>query len=61
MQGTPSTAPNTDSAIKKAATLGHRKGMTIASLNVNSLLIDAIRMLVNELGIHILAINETRQ
>ena len=36
--------------------------MTIASLNVNSLLlhIDEIRMLVNELGIHILALNETK-
>ena len=62
MQCTPSTALNTDTAIKKAATLGHRKGITIASLNVNSLLlhIDEIRMLVNELGIHILAINETK-
>ena len=36
--------------------------MTIASLKVNSLLlhIDEIRMLVNELGIHILALNETK-
>ena len=36
--------------------------MTIASLNVNSLLlhIDEIRMLVNELGIHILALNENK-
>ena len=36
--------------------------MTIATLNVNSLLrhIDEIRMLVKELGIHILAINETK-
>ena len=36
--------------------------MTIASLNVNSLLlhIDEIRMLVSELGIHILALNETK-
>ncbi len=36
--------------------------MTIASLNVNSLLlhVDEIRMLLNELGIHILAINETK-
>ena len=43
-------------------TLGHRKGMTIASINVNSLLlhIDEVRMLVNELGIHILALNETK-
>ena len=36
--------------------------MPIASLNVNSLLlhIDEIRMLINELGIHILALNETK-
>ena len=36
--------------------------MTIASLNVNSLLlhIDEIRILVKELGIQILAINETK-
>ena len=36
--------------------------MTIASLNVNSLLlhIDEIRMFVNELGIHILVLNETK-
>ena len=41
---------------------GHRKGMAIASLNVNSLLlhIDEIRMLVKDLGVHILAINETK-
>ena len=42
--------------------LGHRKGMVIASLNVNSLLlhIDEIRTLVKDLGIHILVINETK-
>ena len=36
--------------------------MVIASLNVNSLLlhVDEIRMLVKELGIHILALNETK-
>ena len=36
--------------------------MVIASLNVNSLLlhIDEIRLLVKELGIHILALNETK-
>ena len=62
MQGSHLTAQNSDTAIKKAATLGHRKGMAIASLNVNSLLldIDEIRMLVNELGIRVLAINETK-
>ena len=42
--------------------LRHRKGMAITSLNVNSLLlhIDEIRTLVMDLGIHILAINETK-
>ena len=42
--------------------LGHRKGIVIASLNVNSLMlhIDEIRLLINDLGIHILAINETK-
>ena len=42
--------------------LGHRKGVVVASLNVNSLLlhIDEIRATVKELGIHILAINETK-
>ena len=56
------TAPQTGPPTKRVTTLGHRKGMTIASLNVNNLLlhIDEIRMLVNELGIHILAFNETK-
>ena len=56
------TAPQTGSATKRVTTLGHRNGMTIASLHVNSLLlhIDEVRMLVNELGIHILALNETK-
>ena len=42
--------------------LGHRKGVVVATLNVNSLLlhIDEIRLIVKELGIHILAINETK-
>ena len=36
--------------------------MPIASINVNSLLrhIDLIRLLINDLGIHILAVNETK-
>ena len=56
------TASQTGPPTKRVTALGHRKGMTIASLNVNSLLlhIDEIRMLVNELGIHILALNETK-
>ena len=42
--------------------LGHRKGMAIASLNVNSLQLhlDEIICLVNENGIHTLAVNETK-
>ena len=57
------TAPQTGPPTKRLTTLGHRKGMTIAFLNVNSLLlhIDEIRMLVNELGIHILALQERIQ
>ena len=42
--------------------LGHRKGMVIASLNVNSLKLhlDEIKCLVNEKGIHILAVNKAK-
>ena len=42
--------------------LGHRKGMVIASLNVNSLLLhlDEVKLLLHEKGIHILAVNETK-
>ena len=42
--------------------LGHRKGMVIASLNVNGLHLhlDEIKCLVNEKVIHILAENETK-
>eukprot|EP00794_Sanderia_malayensis_P005200 gene5201-5855_t len=42
--------------------LGHRKGVVVATLNVNSLLhhIDEIRLIIKDLGIHILAINETK-
>ena len=57
----PSAQSHTPSANSISA-LGHRKGMAIASLNVNSLLlhIDEIRTLIKDLGIHILAINETK-
>ncbi len=43
-------------------TLGNKKGVVVASLNVNSLLlhIDEIRLLVKDHGIHVLAINETK-
>ena len=42
--------------------LGHRKRIAIASLNVNSLLfhIDEVRTLIRHIGLHILAINETK-
>ena len=42
--------------------LGFRKGLSIASLNVNSLQLhfDEIQCLANELGIHVLALNETK-
>ena len=42
--------------------LGHRKGMAIGSINVNSLLlhIDEVRQLIKEKGFHILAIYETK-
>ena len=45
-----------------ATGLGSSKGIVVASLNVNSLMlhIDEIRLLIKELGIHILAINETK-
>ena len=62
MQNVPPTASRMQLSIDSLSTLGHRKGMVIASLNVNSLLlhVDEIRMLVKELGIHILALNETK-
>ena len=49
-------------SINGTSALGHRKGISIASLNVNSLLfyIDEVRTLMQDLGLHILAINETR-
>ena len=42
--------------------LGFRKGMVIASLNINSLPahIDEIKILLQEQNIHILALNETK-
>ena len=61
MQNVPPTASQTQLSTDSFSTFGHRKGMVIASLNANSLLlhIDEIRKLVKELGIHILALNET--
>ena len=42
--------------------MGYKKGMAIASLNVNGLRshLDEIQLLINNLGIHILALNETK-
>ena len=42
--------------------LGFKKGMAIASLNVNSLRshLGEVQLLINNLGIHILALNETK-
>ena len=42
--------------------LGFKKGMVIASLNVNSLRshLDEVQLLIRNLGIHILALNETK-
>ena len=42
--------------------LGFKKGMAIASLNVNGLRshLDEVQLLVRNLGIHILALNETK-
>ena len=42
--------------------LGFRKGLAIASLNVNELLgcLDEVELLLNNLGIHFLALNEAK-
>ena len=42
--------------------IGYKKGMAIASQNVNGLRshLDEVRLLTNNLGIHILALNETK-
>ena len=42
--------------------IGYRKGMAIASLNVDGLLshLDEIKVLVNNVGMNILALNETK-
>ena len=42
--------------------MGYRKGMAIASLNVNGLRshLDEVKILMTDLGIHILALNETK-
>ena len=57
----PPSAISHSSSEKQGSGPRHKKGMVIASFNVNSLLlhIDEIRTLVKDLGIHILAIKET--
>ena len=42
--------------------MGYTKGMAIASLNVNGLRshLDKVKILMTDLGIHILALNETK-
>ncbi len=42
--------------------LGYRKGMVIAALNVKGLRnhLDEVQLLIYSLGIHILALNETK-
>ena len=61
-QQDPPSAISHSSSENQGSGLGHRKGIVIASLNVNNLLlqIDKICTLVKDLGIHILAINETK-
>ena len=42
--------------------LGYKKGMAIASLNINGLRshLDELKLMIKDLGIHILALNETK-
>ena len=60
--GPSASVPLHSHVTNSSTTLGFKKGMAIASINVNSLLrhIDEIRLLVKDLGIHILAVNETK-
>ena len=55
---------NQDTTLKGGSRqhLGYRKGMSIASLNVNSLRrhYDEIKLLLKNLGIHVLALKETK-
>ena len=55
---------NQDTTLKGGSRqhLGYRKGMSIASLNVNSLRrrYDEIKLLLKNLGINVLALNETK-
>ena len=42
--------------------LGFKKGMAIASLNINGLRshLDEVQLLIRDLGIHIIVLNETK-
>ena len=62
VQHAPPSPISHNSSESQGLRLGHKKGMVIASFIVNSLLlhIDEIRTLLKDLGIHILAINETK-
>ena len=62
VQQDPPSAISHNSSESQGLGLGHKKDTVIASFNVNSPLlhIDEIRTLVMDVGIHILAINETK-
>ena len=56
------SSPRENGVTKHAGSLGFRKGMVIASLNVNSLPLhkDELSAFIKDKGIHILALNETK-
>ena len=56
------SSPRVNGVTKRTGSLGFRKGMVIASLNVNSLPLhkDELSAFINDKGIHILALNETK-
>ena len=56
------SSPRVNGMTKHAGSLGFRKGMVIASLNVNSLPLhkDEISAFIKDKGIHILALSETK-
>ena len=56
----PLNMPN--SSVRKPKSLAFRKGMVVASLNINSLLLhkDDLTSILFEKGIHIMALNETK-
>ena len=56
------SSPRVIEATGHTGSLGFRKGMVIASLNVNSLPLhkDELSAFINDKGVHILALNETK-